>query len=179
MDLFFALALGTSISADRPSNKIDVQYLDYLPFCQVFSSCDKLHSMVAPLFLEQDQQYVVGSTLKTALRELDEYYSGLPDNVKETGLINFADFPPMSGNFLMANIWDKSCPGWRDRHHQNLATEKDLGDLGKHLSSMLESAKRSARSGYIDDREADHVFMERSICPRVGKWWKVPKSSVS
>lgn len=178
VDLFFALSLGTSISTDRPSNKIDSQYLYYIPFCHVFSSFDKLHIMAAPFFLRQDQQFIGGSTMKDALRQLDQHYSNLPDQIKESGLINFADMPPMSGHFIMADIWDRACPGWRNRHHENLASRHDLDGLGRDLSSMLEAAKQSAKPGYIDDSAADHVFMERRVCPKVGKWWKVPKGSV-
>lgn len=45
VDLFFySCLLMNLISKDRPSNKIDIAYLYYLPFCMAFVSADKLHA---------------------------------------------------------------------------------------------------------------------------------------
>lgn len=51
VDLFFYLAIGSDlISRDRASNKVDLAYLYYLPFCKVFTSNDNLHRKVVPCF---------------------------------------------------------------------------------------------------------------------------------
>ena len=53
VDLFFCLGLGADlISRERPSNKIDIAYLYYLPFCMVFTSSDNLHAGPAPTKLD-------------------------------------------------------------------------------------------------------------------------------
>jgi hypothetical protein len=45
VDLFFYFNLAADlISSNRPSNKIDIAYLYYLPFCMVFTSKDNLHA---------------------------------------------------------------------------------------------------------------------------------------
>ncbi|MCK5450798.1 MAG: hypothetical protein KAI70_03425, partial [Candidatus Omnitrophica bacterium] len=45
VDLFFYFAIASDlIGRGRPSHKIDLTYLYYLPFCMVFTSNDKLHS---------------------------------------------------------------------------------------------------------------------------------------
>ena len=45
IELFFQIAVGASlISASRPSNRVDIAYLFYLPFCMAFVSSDKLRS---------------------------------------------------------------------------------------------------------------------------------------
>jgi hypothetical protein len=52
VELFFQMALaGDLISTERPSNRMDIAYLFYLPFCQVFISGDRLHRRCAPLFM--------------------------------------------------------------------------------------------------------------------------------
>jgi len=51
VDLFFYLCLDAGlISSERPSNRVDVAYLYYLPFCMIFTSGDKLHRKITPLF---------------------------------------------------------------------------------------------------------------------------------
>lgn len=50
VDLFFNIAIGSDlIGRERPSNKVDIAYLYYLPFCMVFVSGDKLHTHGARL----------------------------------------------------------------------------------------------------------------------------------
>jgi hypothetical protein len=43
VDLFFYLSLDAGlISSERPSNRVDIAYLYYLPFCMIFTSGDSL-----------------------------------------------------------------------------------------------------------------------------------------
>ena len=66
IELFFQMALaGDLISTERPSNRMDIAYLFYLPFCQVFISGDRLHRRCAPLFVRDDQEFVWGPDLKS------------------------------------------------------------------------------------------------------------------
>ena len=59
VDLFFYLGMAASqIGSDRKSNKADIAYLYYLPFCMVFTSRDNLQVRSAPLFLRADQSFV-------------------------------------------------------------------------------------------------------------------------
>lgn len=59
IEVFFQIALAAElISTNRNSNRTDIAYLFYLPFCQVFVSSDRLHQKVASLFLRPDQEFV-------------------------------------------------------------------------------------------------------------------------
>ena len=65
VDIFFQLSLAANqISAERRSNRIDIAYLYYLPFCMFFVSSDRLHQRCVPLFLREDQELVWGEDLK-------------------------------------------------------------------------------------------------------------------
>jgi Arc/MetJ family transcription regulator len=56
VDLFFCIGLGADlIGRERPTNKVDIAYLYYLPFCMAFTSRDRLHERTAPLFLDEKQ----------------------------------------------------------------------------------------------------------------------------
>jgi hypothetical protein len=59
VDFFFYLALDAGLlSSERVSSRVDMAYLYYLPFCQIFTSGDKLHRPVAPRFIGDDQMFL-------------------------------------------------------------------------------------------------------------------------
>jgi hypothetical protein len=89
------------ISPNRPSNKIDIAYLYYLPFCMVFTSNDNLHAQTVPLFLRKDQVFIAGMKLKADFHKLDDHYSQLPDDVKETGICGSHKRLPLKANILL------------------------------------------------------------------------------
>src|SRR5260221_6509186 len=116
VDLFFCLALGADlIGRERQSNKIDIAYLYYLPFCMIFTSRDELHQKTAPLFMDDGQVFVHGDELKADLAKLDAHYSSiLSDEEKLRGVMSFAHYPPVVGDFLVSKLWDKLMnPEWR------------------------------------------------------------------
>ncbi|WP_041598299.1 hypothetical protein [Granulicella tundricola] len=109
MDLtfFLATAAGLVRDADRPSNKVDIAYLYYLPFCTVFTSKDRLHKNLAPLFLHSMQNFISGDEMKADLARLNARYSALPKETKLKGMMNFASEPPDDESFLTTRMWDK------------------------------------------------------------------------
>ncbi len=65
INIFFCLVLPTQLlSKVKPSHKIDLAYLYYLPFCSVFTSKDNFHADIVPLFLSPEQTFVNGTELK-------------------------------------------------------------------------------------------------------------------
>lgn len=71
VEIFFNLAIGADlISRERPSNKIDIAYLYYLPFCMIFASNDGLHERTVKCFLRSDQLFLKGEELKADLAKL-------------------------------------------------------------------------------------------------------------
>jgi hypothetical protein len=101
VDLFFYLSLDAGlISSERPSNRVDIAYLYYLPFCMIFTSGDSLHRRITPLFLRNDQEFLWAPDLKADLSRLDAHYAALPDEVKAQGVAVFAPCPPPDGDYL-------------------------------------------------------------------------------
>lgn len=114
VDLLFNFGLGSDlISRDRPTNKIDMAYLYYLPFCMVFVSNDNLHARAATCFLAKDQVFLSGRELKADLAKLDAHYSQLPEEVRQRGVMVFARRPPADEGFLVSRLWDQFLPEWR------------------------------------------------------------------
>ena len=147
VDLFFYLALAAEIISERPSNKVDVAYFYYLPFCHVFSSGDKLHERVAPLFLRENQTFVRAADLKADLSKLDQHFALLPPEVTDRGLYHFAKHPPDDPSFLVTQLWDKHLPGWREERRK----EKEKEPLGEEAKrALLELVNRVQKATSAD-----------------------------
>jgi hypothetical protein len=83
VELFFQIALGADlIGTARVSNRTDIGYLFYTPFCHVFVSSDNLHRRCAPHFLRPDQSFAWGLDLKADLNRLMNYYASRPEEEK-------------------------------------------------------------------------------------------------
>lgn len=184
IDLFFYLSLGKSlISKERPSNKIDVSYLYYLPFCMVFASSDKLHARIAPLFMESGQSYVNGQELKEDLKKLNEYYSKLPDEIKIRGPMEFATYPPDNWDTLIGKLFDKHLkPSWRAN------AKKDREQLGKpkiHDPSFMKELKKrqSEQKPYVGtpppSDSVDSLTLTRMVPAKRGSWTLFPPEIIN
>ncbi len=174
VDMFFHLAIGSDlIGRERPSNKIDNAYLYYLPFAMIFVSNDRLHERCSPCFLQDDQLFLSGRDLKQDLRRLDEHFSALPAEVRERGVLSFAQNPPTEGDYLTTQMWDRFLPGWR----QSLAAPK-LGPKAlekvRQLAKQMNAAKPMTGPPTVDTDSAQFVRMRKVIPKTIGKWRMVP-----
>jgi len=55
--LMLLVGMTHKLLSARPTNRIDAEYLFYLPFCSVFVSDDKLHRQLTPALLRDDQRF--------------------------------------------------------------------------------------------------------------------------
>jgi hypothetical protein len=181
VDLFFNLAIGAElIGRERPSNKIDIGYLYYLPFCHLFSSRDRLHRRVAQLFLRTDQSFVGGDDLKADLHRLNEHYTGFSEEEKERGLINFAKHPPIEGDFLTSQMWDQHLPGWRriaSAPAKMRSRESDRRAVND-ISSIMPVRDGSVHPDSLDTDSAAFLKIIRHYPVRKGKWRVLPDSAI-
>lgn len=177
VDLFFCLALGADlIGRERPSNKIDIAYLYYLPFCMVFTSRDRLHERTAPLFLDGKQIFVRGDDLKADLAKLDAHYSLLPDEEKRKGVMSFAHYPPVEGDFLVSKLWDKlMSPEWRTRAAApaEIMSKESEAEIIAELSQIADAPRLSGEPP-VSLQEAGGMVVKRRVPAFRGKWRLVP-----
>lgn len=176
VELFFYLGLASDlISRDRPTNKVDLAYLYYLPFCKVFTSKDKLHEKIAPLFMRPNQTFIRADDLKSDLAKLDAYYSELPDEIKRGGLHRFANHPPEDTSFLVTRLWDAYIPTWREWKEKEKQITPQMIETLRHLS---EKVRRESRPGNPREKftigEANYLHMEGNALSRKGKWQILP-----
>jgi len=172
VEFFLQLAVQSSlISSERASNRADMAYLYYLPFCMIFVSDDGLHMRTVPLFLGSDQAFIPGDELKADLARLNAHYSRLPAETLEMGIYSFAPYPPLDDSFLTTRLWDRfMSPRWRKQMPKGpRRSAKADADLMARLRQF--DAARPDESGEQFDTDSAHfVSIGRQVPVRRGKW---------
>lgn len=180
VDFFFYLAISADlIGRGRPSHIVDLAYLYYLPFCMVFTSNDKLHANIAPLFLRDNQTFISGAELKSDLRSLNGYYEAFSGEIEERGVMNFAIYPPEDSKFLITRLWDRHMdPDWRGK----TSAPPRLDDAESGVINEIHRFERDGRlisaEAPISSDDLHSVILERKMSPRKGRWNIFPKSLI-
>lgn len=177
VEVFFHICVSRGfISSERPSNKIDIAYLHYLPFCKIFISGDKLHKNVAPLFMNKDQLFVWGPELKADLTALNKHYMDFPQETKDKGIMSFASKPPKDGGFLTSKLWDLMGAKWRTQDKAEMPLSKESNDkLFEHIKSFKEVSADNRDYTEFDIDSLDSVSLQRSVTKKKGNWFQLPK----
>lgn len=180
INIFFCLVLPTQLlSKVKPSHKIDLAYLYYLPFCSVFTSKDNFHADIVPLFLSPEQTFVNGTELKEDLKHLVAHYEALPEDVLKTGLIHFAAYPPDDTGFLITRLWDKYLPGWRAARE----TPKPVRDPEEEKRIVAEINRQTDSpelqpSDEQDIDKMDYATIRRMVYPQKGRWLRFSEEQI-
>lgn len=172
VDLFFELCLSNGLISDqRPSNRVDISYLYYLPFADVFVSGDKLHRTSAPLFMDERQRFVWGPDLKADLTVLNAHFAALSEEEKAKGLFTLASKPPVDHQGLVADLWDVRIPGWRTPKPPapKMAPEGEAKIIAKSRR-LTEAAERGGHRPLADDEDVEHMIIQRYISKQRGSW---------
>ena len=179
IDIFFYISVARGfISGERPSNKVDMSYLYYLPFCNIFISGDKLHKSTAQFFMKGNQKFIWAPELKADLNNLNNLYSLLPLAEKELGLHSFATYPPKDKTYLTTSLWDTYLPKWRTIMQNK---KKPLNDEAS--KKLLKELQKHARAPQIEGNDIDyneenvkHMTLKRNVSKQRGSWYQLPKS---
>ncbi|HTV48027.1 MAG TPA: hypothetical protein VMG59_06245 [Phycisphaerae bacterium] len=78
--VLFHVGIANHLLSTRSSNLLDIEYLCYTPFCNIFSSSDKFLKQLAPLVLETDQSFVDGNDLRLELEQIGALRRGTRDS---------------------------------------------------------------------------------------------------
>jgi len=177
VEVFFQVALAADlISSERPSNRVDIAYLFYLPFCMVFVSSDRLHRRCALPFLRGNQEFVWGNDLKKDLERLNKHYAQLPEIIKSRGVISFASAPPKEGGFLVTSLWDRHLPRWREsREKPPLKDPLRDSKIVEEIKKLTKAPPLQPEDVDFDPRNVDSLSIQRLVRKRKGTWWQLPK----
>lgn len=94
IDSLFNHGIICKLIGTRPTNKIDLRYLYYIPFCMVFCSGDNFHKQLSPYFMRSDQSFVERDILKNDLKDISEHWINLTPEEKVTWAENYNIYPP-------------------------------------------------------------------------------------
>jgi hypothetical protein len=173
VNIFFSLVIQTQLLRNvKQSHQVDLAYLYYLLFCSVFTSKDRFHAQIVPLFLNERQTFVHGDELKQDLSRLVDRYAALPEEVQRTGLITFAHTPPDDTSFLVTRLWDVYLPGWRafrDYKRPQSNPEEDK-KLVQEINRWVDGAGGVVSHNEHDVDKLDHVPIVRRVQARKGRW---------
>ena len=175
VEIFFQISLEASqISSDRPSNRLDIAYLYYLPFCMVFVSSDRLHRKCAPLFLRKNQSFIWGPELKSALSVLDQHYSALPESDTKKGVMHFASYPPTEIDSIISREWDRHLHGWRECAKQPPMELDSNPEAVKKLRQLIDAPSLQPNAVDFDPKDINFMSIRRDVNPTKGKWGQLP-----
>ena len=175
VEVFFQISLEANlISSDRPSNRLDIAYLYYLPFCMVFVSWDRLHRKCAPLFLRKNQSFIWGAELKSALSDIDQYYSALPETAKKKGVVHFAPYPPAEIDSIISREWDRHLHGWREHANQPPIESDSNPETVKKLRQLIDAPSLQPNAVDFAPENLDYMSIRRNVHQKKGKWWQLP-----
>jgi len=98
---------------------IDLDYLFYLPFCHVFSSCDNLHKILVPLLKRDDQVFVDGITLKKDMKTINNFWRSLDDQKLKRMHYGLTLHPPPLKDSVTYSTWRKFMAKWKPPSGRN------------------------------------------------------------
>ncbi len=176
VEIFFMIALKRGfVSTERPSNRVDVAYLFYLPFCMVFVSSDRLHRRCSPFFLRSDQDFVWGPELKEDLNRMNDHFLKYSQSEREKGIMSFARRPPEDSTSLTIGLWDRHLvSNWRDLYDKPPSSSA-IEDIIPELRKIVEAANEVEGRLSNDSSDSDILALKRTVRKRKGSWYQLPK----
>lgn len=156
-----------------PGDAMDICYLFYLPFCQVFVSSDKFHRRWAGILMNDNQEFVWGEDLKRSLKEIVSHYDALPESEMERGLEAIAPHPPDIPGSVVTELYSKYLP--RSGKNSKGAIDADQNRL---LANWLRAASAEEKSNAVITDTSARFAVKRLAAPRRGKWWIFPKDQI-
>jgi hypothetical protein len=177
IETFFQLGLLSSlISSSRPSNRIDIAYLFYLPFTDIFVSSDKLHRE-ATLAVTERNRFVWGPDLKSELQAINQFYANVSESEREKGLFVLAPHPPETERSLVRFLWNTFIPGWdRPTDVTNQLTPEGKTALARRLQELPDAPTATGAHAAEIIRDPSSMTVQRQVRAQRGSWWQLPKS---
>lgn len=104
VQITFYFALMNDLIGTKSTNRIDLEYLLYLPFTLIFSSADKFHIKMSKLFLNDKQDFVEANHLKMDLNNINSYLRSLPKFEQKP---MYGSPPPEIPHSFTTKMWRK------------------------------------------------------------------------
>ncbi len=146
VNMIFSLSVVSGLVSTRPTNRIDLEYLYYLPFCMVFCSGDGFHKTLCPPLLRDDpgwmgQSFIGRDELKKDLEYLVAEWDGLSKEEKKVRSDEYGSYPPPREELVTHRLWRKHLKPWKPGSG-NLKLDADQQKrLMEEMQPMLDAIK--------------------------------------
>ncbi|MGB7581374.1 MAG: SEC-C domain-containing protein, partial [Sedimentisphaerales bacterium] len=163
--VLFYFGLICNFIGTRPTNKIDLEYIYYLPFCMVFVSNDNFHKSIAGTFLNSDQTFVAGEDLKADLKNLSYEWGKLGEHRKDVWGAQYGFGPPANGKSITFQLWKRFFPHWEPGGKRiEPKSSDDEAKLVERMKNLVNSQiSKDTSQVPLDDSEADFVVRKREV----------------
>lgn len=155
VNYIFFVALGAGLVTTRGTNAIDLEYLFYLPFHEVFASSDKFHETMTPCLLTRGQMFIPGSRLKRDLTEQVDRWKSMTTVEQDNEMRRFRTQPIDEGSYIY-EIWKTCRPNWTPTEIRPVETtveeQQELLDRMKRYQEAPDS------EGDISEGESDFMM---------------------
>ncbi len=162
VDMLFLFGLSSGLIGTRSTNRVDLEYLYYLPFCNIFTSNDKFHIDLVPLLLTPYQKFIIGTKLKNDLKTIDAHIENL--SLKEQQ--NHKSDPPILENSITFQLW-KYYFNYPENSNSNKTLSKEEFDVIKprldRYLDVMESDGNETELESSDDAEfiVKHSYLNK------------------
>ena len=137
----FYLGLANKLIGTRSTNRVDLEYVLYLPFCKVFLSNDKFHIQFAPLFLNDEQDFIDGSAFKTDIKRISNYWESLSKEERNKLQREWGDYPPDWKDSITNQLWEKHMTP-RSEYTPIETTPEREKEIIEHMKPYLDAIEK-------------------------------------
>lgn len=135
----FYLGIANRLIGTKATNRIDLEYLLYLPFCRVFSSTDKFLRDFGPCFLDNNQDFIWGNELKDDLQRISQHWESLTDEQKSKYRSEYGTYPFQLDDSITYKLWMKH---WGPPQKKTPLTPEREKEIMKKIKPYMDSVKR-------------------------------------
>ena len=157
---YFAVAFG--LVSTKPTNRVDLEYLFYVPFCNAFSSGDNFHRKIAPLVMG-DQVFADRDVLKADLKRLAEWWDKLSPDKRE----HESDLsgPPENEESLTHQLWQKVMKkGYRQRSRSEQKVSPEVSEkLFKQAQSWVKQGVTTDKTFNSSMDDCDFMVVKHMV----------------
>jgi hypothetical protein len=160
--LVFHFALAFGLVTTRATNRIDLEYFYYTPFCQIFSSGDTFHRKIAPLVM-RDQVFVDRDIFKTDLKQLAEWWKKLtPDELEKELDIGG---PPENEASVTHQLWEKTMKaGYRNRKRsEQKISKEDAAKIYERLQRRIKEGVPTNQNFNESMDDCDFMAVQHTV----------------
>lgn len=158
VDTLFLFGLTSGLIGTRPTNRVDLEYLYYLPFGNVFTSNDKVHKNLVPILLRDNQKFIVGPNLKEDLKNIVAFLNNLEIDERR----KFKNVPPIIESSITFNLW-KDFFNYPIKSNWNRDISKKEKEMMKEKMKEFERALNGENINLESGDNAEFVIKKSSL----------------